>query len=118
MTVEADIFDALKGLVGQRCYPDEAPEGVARPYIVYQQAGGQAVTFVEAAVPSKKNGRFQITVWADTRAAAATANLQIEAAMVTSAVLDAKPLGAPVALTDQDTNLRGSAQDFTVWSSR
>lgn len=118
MTVEADIFNALKGLVANRCYPDEAPANVARPYIVYQQAGGESPTFLERAQPSKKNARFAINAWADSRAAAAALNLQIEAAMVAATAFDAKPLGAPASNKDEETNFRGSTQDFSVWSDR
>lgn len=118
MTVEADIFNTLRGLVDGRCYPDVAPSGVARPYIVYQQVGGQAPIFLERAVPSKKNGRIQISVWADTRAAASALGDQIEGPMVAATAFDAKPLGAPVAVFDEETKLRGSQQDFSVWSDR
>lgn len=118
MTVEADIFTVLASLVDGRCYPDEAPHGVACPYIVYQQAGGQAPVFLERAVPSKKNGRFAISVWAATRLEAAAVNLLVEAAMVVATAFDAKPLGAPVAMKDEDTRYFGSLQDFTVWSDR
>lgn len=125
MTVEADIFNTLKPLattVGPplvyRVYPDVAPIDAVKPYLVYQQVGGEAPTFLERAVPSKKNGRFQISVWADTRAAAAAIAVQIEAAMVAATAFDAKPLGAPVAVFDEETKLRGSQQDFSVWSDR
>lgn len=119
MTIEADIYTALKGLVGNRCYPDVAPQGVARPYIVYQQAGGEAPAFVfDRTSPSKKNGRFQVSVWADNRLTAASINLQIEAAFVQATAFDAKPTAAPVSLWEEDTGLYGSTQDFSVWSDR
>ena len=118
MTVEADLFTTLGPLVGGRAYPDVAPAGVARPYIVYQEISGQAPTFLERAVPSKKNGRFQITVWDDTRAQASALSLQIEEAMVLSTLFDAKPLGGRTADYDEETELRGARHDFTVWSER
>lgn len=118
MTVESDILAALTSLVSARVYPDIAPQKAARPYIVYQQAGGEAVTFLERAVPSKKNGRFQINTWADTRLAAAALAVQIETAMTVATAFQAKPLGAPVALFDEETQLRGTTQDFSVWSNR
>ena len=77
MTVEADIFNALKGLVSNRVYPDlnDAPT-VTTPYIVYQEISGEVVNFMESAVASKKNGRFQIACWATTRAASKALALQ------------------------------------------
>lgn len=118
MTVEADIFNTVKGLVANRAYPDEAPEGAARPYIVYQQIGGVSPTFMERASPSKKNGRFQFAVWADTRATASQISLQVEAALVAASVFDAKPIGDRTAVKDDETKLRGTRQDFSIWSNR
>lgn len=118
MTVETDIEAAVASLVGARCFPDFAPPGAAAPYAVYQQVGGESVTFLERAQPSKKNGRFQITVWALTRIQAAAINLQIEAAMVAATAFNATPFGAPIADYDETTRLRGARQDFEVWSDR
>jgi hypothetical protein len=118
MTVESDLFDSVKGLVGNRAYPDEAPADTALPYIVYQQVGGTAPTFLENALPSKENGRFQFTVWALTRAQAKSISKQIEAALVVDTDFQARPLGAPIAVIDDDTKYRGSRQDYTVWSTR
>lgn len=119
MTVEADIFTAIKGLVSNRAYPDlNDSTTITQPYIVYQQIGGESVSFLERANPSKKNGRYQISCWATTRAAAQALALQVESAMVTASTFDAKPIGAPTSVYDEDTKLRGSRQDFTVWSNR
>jgi hypothetical protein len=124
MTVETDIFNALKDLVptnddGRRgVWPDIAPAGVKRPYITYQQIGGQAVSFVERAVCSKKNGRFQINCWADTRAAATDMALQIEAALVMATSMQATPIGAISAVYEEDTRFYGTRQDFSIWSDR
>jgi hypothetical protein len=118
MTVEADIFSLVKGLAANRAYPDVAPTGAPRPYIVYQQVGGQALAFFDRATPSKKNGRFQISVWADTRSAASALALQVESALVGASTIQAEPVGAPIADYDPDTNLYGTHQDFSVWSDR
>lgn len=118
MTVEADIYTALKSLVGNRMFPDLAPAETPRPYIVYQEISGEAPIFLERAVPSKKNGRFQISVWSNTRAEAAAIGLQIEEAMTLATAFQAKPIGGRSAAYDEDTELRGSRQDFTIWSER
>lgn len=118
MTVEENLLQALALLVSDRCFPDFAPGGTAPPFIVFQQAGGQAPTFLERAVPSKKNARMQVNVWAATRAESAAIAIQVEAALVASTQFDAKPLSAPISLVDEDNSLRGSSQDFSVWSDR
>ena len=115
MSVESEIFDALKGLVANRVYPDVAPEVVTKPYIVYQQVGGSAVNFVDPTVPSKKNGRFQISVWGETRGSVSTLARQVENALRATASLQTTVLGAPVASYEVDTKLRGSRQDFGFW---
>ncbi len=115
MTVESSIFDALKGLVANRVYPDIGPELVTKPYITYQQIGGQGVNFVDTTVPSKKNARFQINCWADTRAVAGALGRQIEDTMRAVTALQVTVLGAPVATYDEETKLRGTRQDFSVW---
>jgi len=118
MTVEADIFNLLKGLTSNRVYPDVAPADAAKPYIVYQQVGGEAVVFIDNAVPSKQNGRFQISVWADTRAAAAAMALQIENSMTAATAFQARPLGAPIARYEADGPVYGAQQDYSIWSDR
>lgn len=117
MTTEATIVTLLQGLCS-RVYPDVAPAGTARPYVTYQQVGGRALTFMERTAPSKKHGRFQISVWADTRIAAAALALQIENAFITASTMQAEPLSAPVSDYEPDTKLYGARQDFTVWSDR
>ena len=118
MTIEAKIYSALSPLVGGRVFPDVAPLTTVRPYIVYNQVGGEVVDYLENTVPSKQNGRFQLNLWADTRASCAAVMLQIEAALVTSTTMQARPVSAPNAAFDNDMDLFGAMQDFTIWSDR
>lgn len=118
MTVEANLLAVLTSIVSGRVFPDFAPGGTVTPYATYQQVGGQSPIFLERAVPSKENGRFQVSIWAPTRSVCKTLIKQVEAAMVAATTFEAKPVGAPIALTDDDTQLRGASQDFVVWSDR
>lgn len=118
MTVEDSIIDLLAGLVDRRVYMDAAPMGEPRPYITFQQVGGVSVTFLERGIPSKKNGRFQVNWWAESRPAAAALGLQIEAAFLTATTVQAAPLGAAVALYEEELELFGGQQDFSIWSDR
>lgn len=115
MSVEAEIFNALKSLVSNRVYPDVAPSGVARPYVTYQQVGGGAINFVDVTVPSKKNGRFQINVWADTRLSASNLARQVEDTLRAVPSLQTTVLGAPFGVHEPETNLYGTVQDFSFW---
>lgn len=118
MTVESDIFDQLKGLVGNRVFPDFAPVSTQRPYITYVQIGGEAVSFIENALPSKKNGMYQVNVWAQTRADSAQVALQVEAALVVASVFQARPMSAVISDYDPDIPVYGTRQDFSIWSDR
>ena len=118
MTVEADIFNALKTLVNNRVYPDLAPIGAARPFIAYSQVGGEALSFLERALPDKKHGRFQIDVYADSRTECASVALQVEAAMTASNAFQCRALSAPVSTYEPEVLIFGSQQDFSIFSTR
>lgn len=118
MTVETDLYAAVQARTSGRVYPDLAPAGVAAPYIVYQQVGGEVANLINQAISSRKNGRFQFAVWGATRSAVSAIALQIEADLILSNAFQARPIGAPVADYDKETGLYGSRQDFSVWSDR
>lgn len=115
MSLESDIFSALTSLASGRIYPDVAPNGATRPFVVYQQVGGQAFAFLENAAVGKRNASVQVSCWAATRAAANTLARSAEDAMVASAALRARPIGAFVAVFDEDTKLYGCQQDFSIF---
>lgn len=112
--IEPSIVTALGALVSNRVYPDVAPAGVALPYITYQQVGGEAVSFIEATKPSKKNARIQINVWSTTRSEAMNLIRDAEDTLIL-ATLYGEPQGAAVARYDEDAKLYGAMQDFSFW---
>lgn len=115
MPVRDDLYAALGPLCSNRVWPLVAPQNAARPYIVYQQVGGQPVAFLESAVVGKRNGRFQVTAWADTNRVAATTIQSAADTLVTSTTLRARPVSEPVDTFDADTGLYGTRQDFSIW---
>ena len=115
MSIETALFAALQGLVSGRVYPDVAPENEPRPYITYQQVGGDSVNFVEGTIPSKGNSRMQINVWADKRLQATALSKQVEDVLRTLTALHPTVLGAPIATYDDETKLRGTLQYFSLW---
>jgi hypothetical protein len=127
MTVEANIYAALKTLVNNRVYRPIAPADItALPRITFQQVGGEVVQFLhadgtpEAPLPSKKNARFQVNVWHSKGVerrydqAMALARL-VEDTLAAYAPLQTTVLGAPVAIYEEETDLVGSMQDFSFW---
>jgi hypothetical protein len=115
VSVEVVINNALKYLVGNRVYPDIAPECVKRPYITFQQVGGRSVNFLSAELPEKRNSRFQLNVWADSRLEAAKIAKQVDETLRQVKALQTTVLGEPVAIVEAETNLYGTRQDFSFW---
>jgi hypothetical protein len=115
MSLESDVQTALAALVSNRSYPDVAPNNVTAPYVVWQQVGGSAFSFLESAAVGKRNARIQVACWAATRLAASALSRTAEDALVTNTTLRATPLGAMVSDFDEDTRLYGSRQDFSIF---
>jgi hypothetical protein len=115
--IEKTLYEVLR-TVCPRVFPDVAPVKTPLPYVVYQQYGGQPVVFVEGALADKRNSYIQINVWGSTREECNKISLMIETALVTSQSLQATPLNELSATFDEDTSVRGSMQDFSIWSQR
>lgn len=116
MSLESDLQTLLSGVV--QSFPDFAPATVTAPYAVWQQIGGASPAYVERAVFNKRNARVQISVWASTRLQANDLMAQIESALILATVFQASPYGAMTAVSDEETQLRGARQDFTIWAER
>ncbi len=114
MSLEADLTRTLQTLCS-RVFPDVAPAGTATPYITWQQVGGVPLAYLEGAMPGERNASMQINVWAAVRSEALPLLLSIEA---TLCARGATPIGGAVALSDDTLNLRGYAQDFSIWAAR
>lgn len=117
MSVENLVFATLKALVDNRVYRDIAPEKLPdetvtpTPRITFQQAGGEAVNFLDGSAPSKKNARIQVNTWHDSRDQANALGRDVEDAMRSISTV----LSAAVSVHEPETNLFGTIQDFSVW---
>lgn len=113
MTLESLVFNTLRSLVADRVYRDIAPQTVTDlPRITFQQVGGSALNFLESDAPSKKNARVQVSCWGSDRDSVAVLSRAVEDAMRPIATV----LAAPVAIgREEETDLYGSIQDFSVW---
>ena len=118
MTVEADLYAAIKGLVGNRCFPDFAPLGTLRPFITFEQTGGDALYFLDGALPNTKHGRFEIGVFADSRSQCAAIALQVEAAMASAPAFQCSAIHAQISDYASDVMIYSSTQNFSVFSAR
>lgn len=114
MTVEADLYNVLK-VVCPRAFPDFAPVSTQRPYVTFQQIGGDVVNFVDNQVASKRNAVFQINVWSDRRTESVALARQVEEALIAATAFSARPVAALAADYDADVPVYGTRQDFSVW---
>lgn len=117
MSLETDLVAVLTGLC-PRVFPDVAPYGTTQPYVTYQQIGGPALTYVEGVLPDKRAAQVQINVWDDRRMEANALALQIEAALAGSLLFQAQARSAFSASVDDDSDARGTLQDFEIWAPR
>ena len=117
MSLESQLFTVLQG-VCPRTFPDFAPASTTRPYVTYQQFGGQAVNFVDRLVPSKRNARIQVNVWANSRADAVTTMQAIEDAIRMSTAFQGEPDSAMHSDFDADMAVYAAIQDFNIWADR
>lgn len=117
MTLEEKLV-ALLLPICPRTFPDFAPPDTARPYVTWQQIGGETVDFSDNAVPSKENALVQINVWSDRRSEAKDIIKQIESALIGAIAFDARPTAAAASDADPDMARYCSRQDFAVWADR
>lgn len=115
MNVEALIYDALKDLASGRVYPDVAPPGSSTPYVTYTVVGGRPVNYQSGEQPDRANARIQISCWSQSRIEASTLGSEIEAVIRESVALQPEVLTGRVSTFDEETQYRGTRQEFSVW---
>lgn len=118
MSVETNIFDTLKGLVSNRCYPVKAPDNPVAPYIVYSIVTRTHENSLKG--PSNlSRARVQIDCHAETYAAVKSLAGQIRAAMTASSF-------KPILLLDMDwmendatvsTYLYRVTLEYAIWAN-
>lgn len=117
LTLETELVATLQPLC-PRVFPDVAPQGTATPYVVWSQYGGSAITFTEGVMADRRHCLVQVNVWGPSRAECNQLMLDIEAALVARASLQAQPIASINTMYDEDTALRGAMQDFSLWAAR
>lgn len=116
MTQDELIFSLLAGLVGGRVYPDIAKQGTPVPYITHQDVGGDAINFMDGAMPGKRNARLQVNVWSTTRAEAKAIAGQVEQILRAAPALSTTVLGSAMTTYDAAADYRGTIQHFSIWT--
>jgi len=115
MTPEDHIDAVLQHLAGGRVFPDVAPLNTERPFITYQAVGGAPDNYLSGDLPGKQMVRMQVNVWAERRAEASELGMLVEDAMRSATALQVEVVTGRVATYDEDTDLRGVMQDFSMY---
>ncbi|MDP9891231.1 hypothetical protein J2W32_000328 [Variovorax boronicumulans] len=117
MTVFEWVAERLESL-GIAAYPVAAPADAERPYAAYQRVGGRSISFLGTELPSVKNERVQIAIWAERALQVEALGLQLENLLMSAEDFQVEPIGSPIDDHDEETGLYGSRQDFSIWSPR
>jgi len=115
MTPEDHIDTELQSLAGGRVFPDVAPLDTATPYITYHAVGGSPINFATGERPAKQKHRMQVNCWADSRIEASELGMLIEDAMRSAAHLQVEVITGRAASYDEETNCRGTVQEFNIF---
>lgn len=117
MSLESDLNTIIKAIT-PRVFPDSAPEGTAAPYVVWQGLGGKSMRHLNNQAADKRNTLMQVSVWSSTRLETLNLVRQIEDALCAAGQFICRPEGEPISTKDFDTNLYGSIQRFSIYSTR
>ena len=116
MTPEDHIDATLQHLAGGRVFPDVAPVGTEKPFVTYQAVGGAPINFVTGEKPEKQPHRMQVNCWAEHRIEASALGVLVEDALRSAGdALQTEVVTGRVATYDEETNLRGTMQDFQIF---
>lgn len=117
MSMESDLYTLLKTIC-PRVYVKVAPFGTAKPFVTYLGFGGESLRFVDNTAPDKRNTAVQISVWSATEKEALSMIHAIEEAVCLSALFTASPLGESSPGEDEDPEVYGRIQRFSIWAAR
>jgi hypothetical protein len=118
MTIEQDMVTVIK-TVTPRVFADFADFETPRPFVTFQRLGGKSYSYHDNTAPNIRHCLYQVNVWSSTRGEADALSRSIEDALRVTPLFIATPDGEPAAVFDDGaTDLRGTRQDFSVWSTR
>jgi len=114
MTFEADLKDTITP-VCSRVFAGYAPVATARPYVTWQQIGGNVINPIGNEVPGLRHAEIQINVWADSNRVAMETIRDIEDAMRVASAFTSRPIANAMTSFDADVPVFSANQDFYCW---
>ena len=118
MSVETAIRTTILSLAPNRVFPDFAPtlilaETSPEPFITYQVIGGLGRSNI-AQANSLKMYRIQVNCYAKTRIFCSNLAILVESALNNANLFKAVSLDEPKSTYEDDVNLYGTMQDFSI----
>ena len=117
MSCEGDLTTLLKTIC-PRVFPDVAPSGTAKPFIAWQALGGESLRFLDNTAPDKRNTYMQVAVYSTTRMESLALIRAAEVALCASSAFAVDPQGEPMTTYEDDTQLYGAMQRYSIWAAR
>lgn len=113
------LLDSLLKTICPRTFPDVAPDETPAPFIVWQGMGGQTMRALNGDHCGARNTYMQISVWSKRRLDALGLIRQVEDALIASPDFTVvRPDAEPMGMYDEEVDLHGSIQRFSIWSTR
>lgn len=112
--VLSDVVGGVYAIVGTRTYPDEAPQNVALPYVVYSR-GSSGRVYSLSGYSGLENPRIQIDCYAETKSGVVSLSDAVIAAMrgsTTFSVAMDDPMDMPL----EEIGTFRITIDFSVWN--
>lgn len=117
MTPEA-AFVSIARTLCPRVHPLTAPLSTLKPFITYQLIGGMPLRYTDGTAAPQRHAMVQANVWADTLAEALTLARSLEAALCADVSIQASPMGEVITQDDDQLDVFGTIQDFSIVADR
>jgi hypothetical protein len=117
MTPE-QAFVAVARTLCPRVHPMTAPLSTPKPFVTYQLIGGMPLRYTDATAAAERHAMVQTNVWADTLAEALALARQIEVALCADVSIQASPMGEIIMQHDDQLEVFGTIQDYSIVADR
>lgn len=117
MSLETDFVAVLKTCCDS-VFPGSAPASQPRPFVTWEQLGGDAARYVDNTPMAKRLALLQVDTWATTKAAAMQLAREIEDALCAATTITARPLSDQSGRQDEYVDAYGVTQEFEVHGAR
>jgi hypothetical protein len=118
MSIEIDFRTTIINAAPNRVFPDFAPSAVlsesnVSPFVTYQVIGGDGRRRIDQA-DSLKMYRIQVNCYAKTRILCSNLAILVESLLNNATLFKAVSLNQPISVYEDEVNLYGCMQDYSI----